>query len=307
MRPGPSRATSAVAQLPSARSLAPRRRAPPPPARLPPGRAGRAAPGHGHAARPPGPPGAPRWCCSTAGPPPPTSTSSVLHGPGSSTSGCWPSTTVATARGSRTRAPFRLEDCADDVVAMADAIGLDRFVVLGYSMGGAVAQLLWRRHRDRLVGLVLVRDGAALQRPPQRAAVVPRPDRSRRRGPADPGAGAPLGHRSRSTSSARPSRGSRGPSNRRRPRLADGRRSRPRASVGSGPTPGWARSTCRRRSWSRCRTRWSRSPADRAVRVDPRRRGVPRRRWPRRRRRPTRPLRPRGDPGDERRCVDRAR
>ncbi len=58
--------------------------------------------------------------------------------------------------GIRTRAPFRLEDCADDVVAMADAIGLDRFVALGSSMGGAVAQLLGRRHGTRLCGLVLV-------------------------------------------------------------------------------------------------------------------------------------------------------
>jgi 3-oxoadipate enol-lactonase len=58
--------------------------------------------------------------------------------------------------GIRSRAPFRLADCADDVVAMADAIGLERFVVLGYSMGGAVAQLVGRRHRDRLGGLVLV-------------------------------------------------------------------------------------------------------------------------------------------------------
>ena len=57
--------------------------------------------------------------------------------------------------GIRTRAPFRLEDCADDVIALADAIGLDRFVALGYSMGGAVAQLLWRRHSERLIGLVL--------------------------------------------------------------------------------------------------------------------------------------------------------
>jgi 3-oxoadipate enol-lactonase len=57
--------------------------------------------------------------------------------------------------GIRPRRPFRLEDCADDVAAMADAIGLDRFVVLGYSMGGAIAQLLWRRHGDRLIGLVL--------------------------------------------------------------------------------------------------------------------------------------------------------
>ena len=58
-------------------------------------------------------------------------------------------------RGLRSRRLFRLEDCADDVVALADAIGLDRFVAVGYSMGGAVAQLLWQRHRERLVGLVL--------------------------------------------------------------------------------------------------------------------------------------------------------
>jgi 3-oxoadipate enol-lactonase len=62
--------------------------------------------------------------------------------------------------GIRTRAPVRLEDCADDVIAMADAIGLERFVVLGYSLGGAVAQLVWRRHRERVLGLVLVATAA---------------------------------------------------------------------------------------------------------------------------------------------------
>jgi 3-oxoadipate enol-lactonase len=57
--------------------------------------------------------------------------------------------------GGRVREPFRLEDCADDVVAVADALGIDTFVPVGYSMGGAVAQLVWRRHRERLDGLVL--------------------------------------------------------------------------------------------------------------------------------------------------------
>jgi 3-oxoadipate enol-lactonase len=50
---------------------------------------------------------------------------------------------------------FSLEDCADDVIAVADALGVDRFTVVGYSMGGAVAQLVWRRHRNRVEGLVL--------------------------------------------------------------------------------------------------------------------------------------------------------
>jgi len=58
-------------------------------------------------------------------------------------------------RGLRSRKVFRLEDCADDVVAVGDALGLERFVVLGYSMGGAVAQLVAQRHPDRLDGMVL--------------------------------------------------------------------------------------------------------------------------------------------------------
>jgi 3-oxoadipate enol-lactonase len=58
-------------------------------------------------------------------------------------------------RGLRTSEPFRLEDCADDVVAVADELGIDTFIPVGYSMGGPIAQLLWRRHRERVDGLVL--------------------------------------------------------------------------------------------------------------------------------------------------------
>ncbi len=50
---------------------------------------------------------------------------------------------------------FLLEDCADDVVALADALGVETFVPVGYSMGSAVAQLVWRRHPHRIDGLVL--------------------------------------------------------------------------------------------------------------------------------------------------------
>ena len=50
---------------------------------------------------------------------------------------------------------FLLEDCADDVVAVADALGLRTFVPVGYSMGSMVAQLVWKRHRQRVDGLVL--------------------------------------------------------------------------------------------------------------------------------------------------------
>lgn len=58
-------------------------------------------------------------------------------------------------RGLPLAGPFRLADCADDVAALADALGVDRFVAVGYSMGGAIAQLVWRRHRPRVAGLVL--------------------------------------------------------------------------------------------------------------------------------------------------------
>lgn len=58
-------------------------------------------------------------------------------------------------RGIATRAPFRLVDCADDVAALASALDVDRFFAAGYSMGGPIAQLLWRRHPERIDGLVL--------------------------------------------------------------------------------------------------------------------------------------------------------
>jgi 3-oxoadipate enol-lactonase len=50
---------------------------------------------------------------------------------------------------------FSLEDCADDVIAVADAMGWDTIVPVGYSMGGTIAQLVAQRHPDRVGGLVL--------------------------------------------------------------------------------------------------------------------------------------------------------
>ena len=56
--------------------------------------------------------------------------------------------------GIRTRR-FRLADCADDVAALADVLGIRRLTAVGYSMGGPIAQLLWHRHRSLVDGLVL--------------------------------------------------------------------------------------------------------------------------------------------------------
>lgn len=62
-------------------------------------------------------------------------------------------------QGIRSWKPFRLEDCADDAAALAEVLGVDRLIPIGYSMGGPVAQLMWRRHRDLVAGLVLCATG----------------------------------------------------------------------------------------------------------------------------------------------------
>ncbi len=49
----------------------------------------------------------------------------------------------------------RFADCADDVDSVMEQLRVERAVIAGYSMGGAVAQLTWLRHRHRVAGLVL--------------------------------------------------------------------------------------------------------------------------------------------------------
>jgi 3-oxoadipate enol-lactonase len=58
-------------------------------------------------------------------------------------------------RGIRSGRRFRLADCADDADALLEVLGISSAVVVGYSMGGPVAQLLWRRHPERVDALVL--------------------------------------------------------------------------------------------------------------------------------------------------------
>src|SRR5690349_7883935 len=57
--------------------------------------------------------------------------------------------------GPRVRLPYRLEDCADDVAMVVRALGAGPVVPVGYSMGGMVAQVFWRRHPELTAGLVL--------------------------------------------------------------------------------------------------------------------------------------------------------
>ena len=50
---------------------------------------------------------------------------------------------------------FLISDCATDVAEVIDALGLDRPIVAGYSMGSVIAQRVWRQHPDVVGGLIL--------------------------------------------------------------------------------------------------------------------------------------------------------
>ncbi len=56
--------------------------------------------------------------------------------------------------------PYGMAAHAEDCVAVLDALGIERAVVVGHSMGGFVASVLAHRHPDRVARLVLVDGGA---------------------------------------------------------------------------------------------------------------------------------------------------
>jgi 3-oxoadipate enol-lactonase len=58
-------------------------------------------------------------------------------------------------RGLRTLEEFTLEDAADDAVAVAHELGVDKFIVLGYSMGGPIALNVSHRHPQSVDGIVV--------------------------------------------------------------------------------------------------------------------------------------------------------
>lgn len=58
-------------------------------------------------------------------------------------------------RGLRSEQRFTLEAAADDAAALLDHLGAGPAIVVGYSMGGSIGLLMWRRHPESVAGLVL--------------------------------------------------------------------------------------------------------------------------------------------------------
>jgi predicted esterase len=90
--------------------------------------------------------------------PPGAPTLILLHGWGGTAAGNWAPAMPTLARHFRIIAPdLRGHDLAavDDVVGLADALGVERFIAVGYSLGSAVASQLARRHPDRVQAMIL--------------------------------------------------------------------------------------------------------------------------------------------------------
>ena len=63
-------------------------------------------------------------------------------------------------------ADYSVEGFAEDVAAVADALGLQRFVLVGHSYGGAVVAAYAGKHPDRLAGLVFADVAGDIRNPP---------------------------------------------------------------------------------------------------------------------------------------------
>jgi 3-oxoadipate enol-lactonase len=66
-------------------------------------------------------------------------------------------------RGIRASGPFRLDDCADDAADLLRQLDVGPALVVGYSMGGAIAQLLAHRSPGLVKGVVLSATAAQWQ------------------------------------------------------------------------------------------------------------------------------------------------
>ena len=115
----------------------------------------------------------------------------LLHGLGATSAINWPGAFEALrphfrviavdhrghGRGIGSHRSFRLQDCADDIVALADVLGIERIVPVGYSMGGPIALYAARRHPDRVQAMVLCATSATFSDadgpPPAASGMLP--------------------------------------------------------------------------------------------------------------------------------------
>jgi pimeloyl-ACP methyl ester carboxylesterase len=83
---------------------------------------------------------------------------------------------------------FSLEDLADDAARLLDEQGIERAHVLGVSLGGVIAQLVYLRHAARVLSLILVDTtpgGGAAAEPERSERVQGRLDAIDRLGPRE--------------------------------------------------------------------------------------------------------------------------
>jgi pimeloyl-ACP methyl ester carboxylesterase len=82
------------------------------------------------------------------------------------------------------RAPFTMDDHADDLAALLDHLGVARAILVGLSMGGYIALAFVRRHKERLAGLLLSDTRAGADSPDAKRARDTNIELARREGSA---------------------------------------------------------------------------------------------------------------------------
>lgn len=75
-----------------------------------------------------------------------------------------------------------LDDFAEDIVALADHLNIDRFVIVGLSLGGQITLETYRQAPHRIRGLVLADTFASLDTPEQKQSRLDTADRFDREG-----------------------------------------------------------------------------------------------------------------------------
>jgi 3-oxoadipate enol-lactonase len=66
---------------------------------------------------------------------------------------------------------FSADECADDLAAIVNVLGLGPVIVVGYSLGGLIAQVFARRHPELVAGLVLSATACAFDVPTGQGAM----------------------------------------------------------------------------------------------------------------------------------------